>query len=376
MVGRAIPDAMWAAVLEGPGQRLQIERIRVPRPGPGEVLVKVAACGICHTDLHVIRGEVAFPTPAVIGHEVAGRVVEVGPGVDRVREGERVVASFIMPCGSCPACRRGRDDLCERFFRLNRLQGVLYDGATRLFREDGRPLAMYSMGGMAEYCVIPAHGVFVLPESIPWRDAAIVGCAVFTGYGAVRRAADLRPGCQVAVVAAGGVGSVIVQLARAFGAAAVIAVDVREDKLQAARRLGATATVNARQEDPVAAVRQMTQGAGVDVAFEVLGRAETFAQALSMVADGGRLVAVGIAPGDTAASVPITHVVRRGISIVGSYGARAGVDMPAILTLLAAGFIQPGAVVSEVVGLDAVPDAYERLAAGDITGRAVAVFES
>ncbi|MBX5465934.1 MAG: zinc-binding dehydrogenase [Firmicutes bacterium] len=365
---------MRAAVLERAGERLRIETIPVPVPRAGEVLLRVEACGVCHTDLHVIRGEVAFPTPAVVGHEVSGTVVQVGPGVDSVAVGQAVVSPFIMPCGTCWACRQGRDDLCERFFQLNRLRGTLYDGETRLHRADGSPLAMYSMGGMAEYCVVPATSVFPLPSAVPLADSAILGCAVFTAYGAVRRAGDVRPGARVAVVAVGGVGSTVVQLARMLGALEVIAVDVREEKLAAARRLGATDVVNSAQEDPVRAVRERTGGRGVDVAFEVLGRPETFAQALGMVRDGGTLVAVGIAPGDASAPVPITHVVRRGIRIVGSFGARAGADMPTIVDLTAAQRIRPSEIITERVRLEDVPEAYERLARGQIVGRAVAVM--
>src|SRR6267143_3630755 len=140
---------MRAAVLDSANAALRVEDIPVPTPGPGEVLVKVAACGVCHTDLHVIKGEVAFPTPAVLGHEISGTVVALGPGARGVREGSRVVSSFIMPCGSCVYCAQGRDDLCETFFALNRLKGSLYDGTSRLRRADGTTLAMYSMGGLA-----------------------------------------------------------------------------------------------------------------------------------------------------------------------------------------------------------------------------------
>ena len=183
-------DTMFAAVLPESGSWLVIERVRVPRPRQGEVLVQVAACGVCHTDLHVIKGEVAFPTPAVLGHEISGTVVELGEGVDAPAVGTRVVGTFIMPCGTCGQCRVGRDDLCERFFSMNRLEGTLYDGETRLFREDGSPLAMYSMGGLAEYAVVPVTGVYPLPDVVPFEEAAVIGCAGMTAFGAVRNAAE------------------------------------------------------------------------------------------------------------------------------------------------------------------------------------------
>ena len=166
----------------------------MPEPRANEVLVKVHSCGVCHTDLHVMKAEVAFPTPAVMGHEISGTVVALGPGVKGPAVGTRVVSAFVMPCGFCPACGAGRDDLCENFFGMNRLKGTLFDGTTRLHRADGTPVAMYSMAGMAEYSVVPATDVFPLPESLPLEESAVLGCAVFTGYGAVRHAADLRGG--------------------------------------------------------------------------------------------------------------------------------------------------------------------------------------
>jgi succinate semialdehyde reductase (NADPH) len=143
-------NMMTAAILQQPLSPMRIERIPIPRPRAGEALVKVHACGVCHTDLHVIKGEVAFPTPAVLGHEISGTVVALGPATTVPDVGTLVVAPFIMPCGVCPLCEAGRDDLCEKFFGMNRLKGTLYDGTTRLHREDGSPLAMYSMAGLAE----------------------------------------------------------------------------------------------------------------------------------------------------------------------------------------------------------------------------------
>jgi S-(hydroxymethyl)glutathione dehydrogenase/alcohol dehydrogenase len=362
---------MLAAVLPEAGQPLQLEEIPVPSPGPGEVLVRVAACGVCHTDLHVIKGEVAFPTPAVLGHEISGTVAVLGEGVEGPSVDSEVVGTFIMPCGGCDACLRARDDLCARFFELNRLRGALYDGTTRLFRSDGTPLAMYSMGGLAEYAVLPASAVFGAPPSLPSDEAAVLGCASLTAYGAIRHGADLRAGERVAVVGTGGVGSLVVQFTRAFGALQVIAVDVTEEKLAAARSLGATDTVDAAGGDPVARVLELTGGAGVDVAFEALGREQTFLQALAMVKDGGRMVAIGIAPVDVRAPIDITRLVRRGIRIVGSYGGRPRTDMPVLLELIEQGILRPGSSVSRRFSLEQAPEAYELLDRGGIVGRAV-----
>ncbi|GIX49148.1 MAG: hypothetical protein KatS3mg131_3359 [Candidatus Tectimicrobiota bacterium] len=155
--------------------------------------MKVAACGVCHTDLHVIKGEVTFPVPCVLGHEISGVVEAVAPDVRHVRPGDAVVCSFIMPCGVCTYCVRGRDDLCETFFAMNRLKGTLYDGESRLRRADGSPLAMYSMGGLAEYAVVPASDVFPAPANVPLADACILGCAMMTAYGAVKNQAPPLP---------------------------------------------------------------------------------------------------------------------------------------------------------------------------------------
>jgi S-(hydroxymethyl)glutathione dehydrogenase/alcohol dehydrogenase len=213
--------------------------------------------------------------------------------------------------------------------------------------------------------------VFPAPGSLPPDEAAVLGCASLTAFGAIRHGADLRAGERVAVVATGGVGSLVVQFARAFGAAQVIAVDISDEKLEAARALGATHAVDASGEDPVARVLELTGGVGVDVAFEALGREQTFLQALGMVRDGGRMVAIGIAPVDVRAPIDITRLVRRGIRIVGSYGGRPRTDMPVLLELIEQGILEPGNSVSRRFGLEEAPEAYELLDQGGIVGRAV-----
>src|SRR4029453_6004928 len=166
-------QTMRVAILERAPGGLHVEEIPIPEPKAGEILVRVSACGVCHTDLHVMKAEVAFPTPAVMGHEISGHVAALGPGVTGPAVGTPVVSAFIMPCGFCPACGLGRDDLCDSFFAMNRLKGTLYDGTTRLARADGSPLAMYSMAGLAEYSVVPATDVFPLPDSLPLEESAI-----------------------------------------------------------------------------------------------------------------------------------------------------------------------------------------------------------
>jgi succinate semialdehyde reductase (NADPH) len=362
---------MKALVLSEVGGHLILEEIPTPQPKAGEVLVKVAACGVCHTDLHVMKGEVKFPLPCVLGHEISGLVEEVPADVKTVRPGDAIVCSFIMPCGVCHYCVRGRDDLCETFFAMNRLKGTLYDGESRLRRAEGAPLAMYSMGGLAEYAVVPATDVFPAPANVPLTDACILGCAMMTAYGALKNQAKLQPNESVAVVGTGGVGSNVIQLAKAFGAVQVIAVDIREDKLAAAKELGATHGVNAAQSDPVAEVLAITGGYGVDVAIEALGRPETVVNAFMMTRDGGRVVVVGIAPGTTTAGIEITRLVRRGIQLMGSYGSRVRTDMPDVLGLAAHGRVSPSRPITRRYRLEQADDAYAALNRGEIVGRAI-----
>ena len=363
---------MRAAVWAGDGS-LRIESIPVPVPLRDEALVKIAACGVCHTDLHVMKSEVAFPAPAVLGHEISGTIVAIGAGTSNplLHVNDRVVGAFIMPCTECRQCLRGRDDLCERFFAENRLKGNLLDGTSRLTDAAGDRLSMYSMAGLAEYAVVPLSALALLPPGVPIEEAAILGCAAFTAYGAAA-AAGLTAGESVAVVAAGGVGSSIIQVASALGAGPIIAIDVDDAKLENARSLGADVVINSTREEVISAVQAVVAG-GVDVAFEALGRPATFETALSVLGAGGRLVAVGIAAGAAAATVPITPLVRRGITVRGSFGARTRRDLPAAIELAASGAFRLSSLVTRRFSLAEADGAYRTLDEGGIIGRAVIV---
>jgi S-(hydroxymethyl)glutathione dehydrogenase/alcohol dehydrogenase len=363
-----------AAVIPAVGAPLRIESLRHPEPKEREVRIRIAACGVCHSDLHIARGKLKFPMPCVPGHEISGWIDAPGPGVSGFRPGDRVVSSFIMPCGNCPQCREGRDNLCETYFALNRVRGVLFDGTTRLYREDGSPLAMQMMGGMAQYAVVPVTDVFPLPAGLPLEDSCILGCALMTAYGAVKNSAQLRSGQTVAVIGTGGVGSNVIPLAAVFGASRIIALDVRREKLEAARALGATDTVDARSPDPVEQVRSLTGGRGVDVAIEAIGGSETVNQAFQMVADGGRVVVLGVAPMDAVVPIGITRLVRRGIQLIGSFGCRVRTDMPELIALAASGRIDVRASITRRYRLDQINDAYEALERGEIVGRAIVVM--
>jgi S-(hydroxymethyl)glutathione dehydrogenase/alcohol dehydrogenase len=265
--------------------------------------------------------------------------------------------------------------MCEPFFAQNRLRGNLFDGTSRLARADGSRLSMYSMAGLAEYAVVPATALAPLPETLPLEESAVLGCAAFTAYGALARAGtDLRDR-SVAVVAVGGVGSSILQFARHLGADPVIAIDVDDAKLEAARALGATVTVNSRTGDVREAVLAATGGAGAEVVLEVLGRPETVELGFSLLREGGRLVVVGIAAGAATAAIPITALVRRGMTVTGSFGARTRRDLPEVVRLAAEGAFDVRRAVTRRFSLEEAPLAYELLDAGRIQGRAIVVMD-
>lgn len=362
---------MRAAVLPESGEELKLCEIPRPVPAAGEVLVRVSSCGVCHSDLHVIRGELGFPRPCVLGHEVTGTVEVLGSGIERLEEGDAVCCAFILPCGSCRHCVRGHDDLCESFFSRNRLLGVYHNGASRLAFPDGRPIWMYSMGGLAEYVVVPETAVFTIPDGVGTRGAAILGCSAMTSFGAVKNVAKVGVGESVAVIATGGVGLNVVRMASIFGADPILAVDVSDEKLALAREMGATEVVSAANGDPVEQIQAFTNGRGVDVAFEVLGNPLTVDTAIRSVDEGGRVVLVGIAPSGVKAEFDVTQMVRRKISISGSYGARVRTDMPQLLRLAAAGLLRSESLITEHFALESANEAYARLREGRITGRAV-----
>jgi S-(hydroxymethyl)glutathione dehydrogenase/alcohol dehydrogenase len=370
-----IPAQMKAAILREGSPEYSVETIPVPEPRSGEALIRVAACGVCHSDLHVARGQIAFPRPAVLGHELSGTIVALGPDTDGQQLGDRVVAGFIMPCTKCHNCQRGRDDICSEFFTQNRLHGALFDGESRIALNDGTRLNMYSAAGFAEYAVAPVSALAAVDDSIDLTRAAVLGCAGMTGYGAVSRAAGDVEGRTAAVIAVGGVGLSIVQMLAAMGASQIIAVDIDDDKLTLAREIGATDTVNGKGIDVPARILELTNGRGVDFAFEALGSAQTLGQAVRSVGEGGRTIAVGLAASNAEVSVPITTFVRRGHSMVGSFGARTRVDLPAVVALAASGGFALNTLVTNVFALDEINDAYRALGAGEIKGRGIVVFE-
>jgi len=344
--------------------------LELDSPQSGEVVVDVAACGVCHTDLHVIKQEVEFPRPAVLGHEVSGVVVDVGPDVDHVQVGDRVAAAFIMPCGSCRHCKVGLEAICEVFFQNNRLQGYLLDGTTRLHQQDGTDVAMYSMAGHATRAVVPASAIFALPQNVNLHDAAILGCSIFTSYGAVFETGQVAKDETVAVVAAGGIGLSITHLAAAAGASRIFVIDLADDKLQLAKELGATDVINTNHQDPLEVITKEL-GHGVDKVFDALGTQATVKQAVSLADDGGKVVLAGIAPPGHVLDIPIAHMVRRKIEVVGSYGATVSSAMPVVINLAADGKVNLDRLITDRFDFGQTDAAYKSLDAREIRGRGV-----
>jgi 6-hydroxycyclohex-1-ene-1-carbonyl-CoA dehydrogenase len=331
---------MKAAIFHGPGRPLTIEERPVPKPGPGEILVRVAACGVCHTDLHYLdHGVKTFKEPPLIlGHEPSGIVAECGPGAALFKPGERVLLPAVLTCGRCRACRLGRENICESM----KMFGNHLDGA------------------YAEYVVSPEKDVFRLPESVPLEEGSIIADALSTPFHAVTRRGEVRPGDSVAVFGCGGVGMNVVQIAAAAGAR-VIAVDLSEEKLGWARRFGAAEVVHPPSAgDAARAVRKLSDG-GVDVAFEAIGLPETTRQAFDSVRNGGRLVAVGF----TSKDVPIAfgRVMFREISIVGSLGCRP-VDYPPLIRMVADGRLKVKELVTHRFPLERINEAFDLLRRG------------
>jgi S-(hydroxymethyl)glutathione dehydrogenase/alcohol dehydrogenase len=362
-----------AAVLRTVGT-LNIEELREPEPKSDEVLIKVNSVGVCHSDLHVLKGHIPFPLPAVLGHEVAGTVVKVGSGVDNVRVGDKVVSPFILPCGKCSFCMSGQEDLCEKFYNYNRLKGVYYDGKTRLFTSSGEPVNMYSMAAHAEYSVIPSTSVFKIPDTLDHAKSAILGCAIMTAYGACKNA-NLRPAETVAVFGIGGVGINVVQIAHRVFRTNVIGIDLGDEKLQYAKTIGAIGTINPKKEDPVKSILDMTDGKGVDAAIEVIGIKDTIGAAIRSVRSGGRAVLVGLSSKGSEASFEINSLVRRGVKIIGSYGAKPRIDLPEVISLASKGIINVENAVSAEFRLEDINSAFEKLEKGEIMGRAIIKIE-
>ncbi|MEU9099070.1 Zn-dependent alcohol dehydrogenase [Streptomyces sp. NPDC048361] len=356
-----------AAVLPAVGSPLEITDIELPEPGPGQVRVRLAAAGVCHSDLSLTNGTMRVPVPAVLGHEGAGTVVAVGEGVTSVAPGAEVVLNWAPSCGSCHPCSLGEVWLC-----VNALNGA---ASVYARTADGTELHPgLNVAAFAEETVVAENCLIPLPAGVPLTEAALLGCAVLTGYGAIHHSARVRQGETVAVFGAGGVGLATLQAARIAGAGQIIAVDVSPDKEELARKAGATDFVVA-SETTAKDIRRLTGGHGTDVAVECVGRAVTIRTAWESTRRGGRTTVVGIGGKDQQVTFNALEIFHWGRTLAGCvYGnCDPATDLPILADHIRAGRLDLSTLVSEHIPLDAIPTAFDNMLAGK-GGRALVVF--
>ena len=344
---------------------LSIEAFELDPPGPGEVLVRVRAAGLCHSDLSVIDGNRPRPVPMVLGHEAAGVVEAIGPGVAGLAPGDHVVAAFVPSCGHCNPCAGGRPALCEPGFRANSA-GTLLSGARRLHDAAGDVHHHLGVSGFAEYAVLSEHSLVRVPRDLPFAEAALFGCAVITGVGAVVNTAVMPRGATAAVVGLGGVGLAAVLAARMLEAREIVAVDLNERKLAVAREFGATATVNAASPDAVERVREIT-GGGAAYAFEMAGSARALELAYRATARGGTTVTAGLPHPQQRVSLQHVSLVAEERTLKGSYlgSCVPSRDIPTYIEWYRAGRLPVDRLMSERLRLEDINAGFDRLAAGE-----------
>ncbi|QLH20823.1 Zn-dependent alcohol dehydrogenase [Streptomyces sp. Rer75] len=364
-----------AAVLPALGTPLSVQDIEIPDPGPAQVRVRLAAAGVCHSDLSLSDGTLRQPVPAVLGHEGSGTVTAVGDGVTGIAPGDAVILNWAPSCGRCHYCGLGEPWLCAKagdaaalpYATLTADGSALYPGL--------------GTAAFAEETVVPAHAVLPLPDGVPLTDGALLGCAVLTGYGAVHHSAQIRPGESVAVFGLGGVGLAVLQAARLAGAGTIVAVDVSPAKEELARAAGATEFVLTGTGDgtgdagPAKRIRALTGGHGADVAIECVGRADTIRAAWSATRRGGRTTVVGIGGKDQQVTFSALELFYFGRTLSGCvYGnSDPARDLPVLAEHIRAGRLDPSALVTERIGLDGIPAAFDAMLAGR-GGRALVVF--
>jgi S-(hydroxymethyl)glutathione dehydrogenase/alcohol dehydrogenase len=359
-----------AAVLYEFNEPLVIEELELDPPKPGEVQVRMAASGVCHSDLHVVQGIHPTSLPVVLGHEGAGVVENVGAGVTNVKAGDHVMLTWLPYCGRCRYCAAGRPNRCENVAWYD---ATMEDGTCR-FRLGERRIHHYNTSSFAERSVVPAQTAIPVDPSLPLAELALMGCAVMTGVGAALNTARVRPGDTVAVVGCGGVGLNVVQGARIGGASTIIAVDVVPAKLELARELGATHTVDPSGGDAVEAVRELS-GGGVDYAFEAIGRPQTIELALGLAGRGGHAILVGMAPPD--ARIPLDALTltleERGVRGCW-YGSCVPLrDFPLLIDLYRSGALRLDPLITRC-SLEDVNEAFARMERGE-TARSVIVYD-
>ncbi len=365
-------NSVRAAILRAAHAPLSIETLELAGPGPGEVLVRYGASGVCHSDLHCIDGEWTVPLPLVLGHEGAGTVEAIGAGVTGLAPGDTAVLSWRYACGHCRACLRGRSWVCSET-RIN--DSTLDDGTLRFRDAEGTGVYQYlSVGTFAERAVVPASAVVPIAPSVPFEIACLIGCSVTTGVGAVVNTAQVEPGASVVVIGCGGVGLSVVMGAALAGAHPIIAVDVEDAKLEQARDLGATHAVRG-DGDLGAAVRAIVPG-GADYAFEAIGLRPTIELMPELLCLGGVAVMVGMTAEDVRVSFSGFGLVEYGYSVLGSnYGSSvAPIDFPRIAALYEAGKLPIDRLITRRIALDEVDSAFDDMRARR-GGRAVIVYD-
>jgi S-(hydroxymethyl)mycothiol dehydrogenase len=347
---------------------LTVEEIRVDPPGPGEALIRLLACGVCHSDLLASQGVRFRGFPFLLGHEGAGVVEAVGPGVESPSVGDVVILAWRAPCGRCRHCRAARSHLCVDTRRAG----------PRMHTMDEQALTpVLGIGAFCTHTVVAAAQATVVPADLPPASLCLIGCAVMTGVGAVLHSARVSQGASVAVFGCGGVGTSVIQGARLAHARATIAVDIEDRKLAWAAELGATHTVNARQGDPVARVRDLAGGHGVDYAFEAVGRPETLAQAFACLDRGGTCTLLGVPADEAVLPLGLAGFFEVGGALRGSrYGdCVPSRDFPLMVDLYRRGALKLDELVSETIDLADVPAAFARMERGE-TLRSVVLFPS
>ncbi|MFC9160983.1 S-(hydroxymethyl)mycothiol dehydrogenase [Streptomyces fungicidicus] len=337
----------------------EVTTIVIPDPGPGEAVVKIQACGVCHTDLHYKQGGIGDEFPYLLGHEAAGIVESVGEGVSEVGVGDFVVLNWRAVCGQCRACRRGRPQYC--FDTHNARQKMTLEDGTELSPALG-------IGAFAEKTLVAAGQCTKVDPGVSPAVAGLLGCGVMAGIGAAINTGQVGRGDSVAVIGCGGVGGAAITGSRLAGAARIIAVDIDDNKLQTARALGATHTVNSRKQDAVEAIRELTGGNGADVVVEAVGRPETYEQAFYARDLAGTVVLVGVPTPDMRVELPLLDVFGRGGALKSSwYGdCLPSRDFPMLIDLHQQGRLDLGAFVTETVGLGDIEKAFARMHDGDV----------
>ncbi|MDG1988622.1 MAG: S-(hydroxymethyl)mycothiol dehydrogenase [Acidimicrobiales bacterium] len=353
-----MPHSVRAVVARSKGQPVTIETIEVPDPGPGEVLVAVKACGVCHTDLHYREGAINDEFPFLLGHEAAGIVEEVGPNVTEVAVGDFVVLNWRAVCGQCRSCRRGRPWYC--FSTHNASQKMTLDG------QELSPAL--GIGAFAEKTLVAAGQATKVDPAAPAEVAGLIGCGVMAGLGAAMNTGDVGRGDSVAVFGCGGVGDAAIAGARLAGAHTIVAVDLDDRKLEMAKEFGATHTVNSSNEDPVEAIRAFTGGNGVDVAIDAVGLPITYQQAFNARDLAGTVVLVGVPNPEAALELPMIDVFGRGGTLKSSwYGdCLPSRDFPMLIDLYLQGRLDLDRFVSETIALDEVEEAFHKMERGEV----------